>query len=58
MRPCIGCGKTQVVGQTYCRRCKKRLDAGLPVDLDEYVTYRQSRKANAPTGTFSLGWKA
>jgi hypothetical protein len=36
---CIGCKKAEVrVKFTYCPRCKKRLDAGLPVDLDDYVT--------------------
>jgi hypothetical protein len=39
---CIGCGRERVkVKRTYCRRCQKRLGAGIPVDVDEYLTEQQ-----------------
>jgi len=42
---CVGCKRVEVkVKFTYCPRCKKRLDAGLPVDLDEYLTDRECRQ--------------
>lgn len=42
--PCLGCGKEPVrVRFTYGRRCRKRLEAGLPVDLETFVTERESR---------------
>lgn len=38
LRPCIGCGKRQVRGRHYCSRCRGRLRAGLPLDLEDFVT--------------------
>jgi hypothetical protein len=41
---CIGCGRESVAIQhTYGPRCRKRLEAGLPVDLDEYLTEAEVR---------------
>lgn len=50
LRPCVGCGRATVRGLHYCRRCKARLRAGLPVDLDELPTVRELVSAGLISG--------
>ncbi len=47
-RKCIGCERNDVVGRTYCRRCKARLARDLPLDDFDEIKYRESRKLGAP----------
>ncbi len=59
---CIGCGTTTVsVRWTYCRRCRRRVDSGNPVDLDDYVTMKDFERLCVliPGEPYSqdAGWK-
>lgn len=41
---CVGCGDVaSTLPRTYCRKCRRRLESGLPVDLDEYLTDSECR---------------
>lgn len=46
-RACIGCGQAPVLGRTYCDKCKARLAANIPVDLDEVPTARDLESVRA-----------
>lgn len=54
-RPCVGCGRVQVRGWGYCARCKKRIAAGHPVDMEAFPTERDARalRRRMPSGTWS-----
>lgn len=50
---CIGCGKERVAQRwTRCRRCERRVQAGIPVDVDDCVTARSvcARTERRPKG--------
>lgn len=41
---CIGCGKVPTVKKhSYCRRCRRRVESGIPVDVDDVVTQKEAK---------------
>lgn len=55
-RRCIGCGKGRVQGWSCCPKRRKRVAAGLPTDLGEYVTDAEYRTlARRMPGVFVVG---
>ena len=41
---CIGCGHKHVPKRhTYCRNCRRRVEAGIPTDDDDHPTQKECR---------------
>ena len=54
---CMGCDRRPVrEAHTYCRICRVRLRAGLPTDLDEYLSHGEACRARVP-GRLLGRWK-
>ena len=43
-KPCLHCDKPNVRGSRYCRVCRDRVRKGIPLDLNEWPTYREMKR--------------
>lgn len=44
--PCVGCGRPQAKFRwTYCKRCRLRVEDGIPLDIDDIPTQAECYSA-------------